>query len=139
MFNSLEKSLYCVYDKKLQEYSHVFLATGPEARSIFTEMANDVSSPLYNSCSDYDVVNLGSLLPEEILDKKICCPLNTFRDSKRIELQWMIQTLNYLPTGYFKMPEEMQKDIKDKIDEALKKYTEYLCSNVERTTPEVSQ
>lgn len=130
MFNSLERHLYCIYDKKLHDYSHVFLATGVEAKKIFTELANDVSSPVYHSVSDYDVIDLGEFSPNDMI-KTVLCGLDSMRDLRRIELQWMIQTLNFLPSGYFKMPEEMQKDIKDKIDEALKKYISYQCEHIE--------
>lgn len=133
MFNVLERHLYCIYDKKLQEYSHVFLSNGVEAKKIFTELANDVSSPVYYSVSDYDIVDLGEFNPNDMI-KTVLCGLDNMRDPKRIQLQWMIQTLNYLPTGYFKMPEEMQKDIKDKIDSAVKDYTSYLCENIEPTS-----
>lgn len=141
MFNSLEKSLYCLYDKKLQIYKNVFCATGVEAKHIFTELANDVTSEFYSRCSDFDCYFLTSFNCETgslgIRDdgsidcvRFIICPLDTLVDKKRIELQYMIQTLNYLPVGYFKMPSEMQQDIKDKIDEQVKKYASYLSDNI---------
>lgn len=137
MFNTLEKSLYCIYDKKLKLYSNVFLASGPDAKKIYTEMANDVSSPQYGFTSDYDCVHLANF--DEVsgvvdYDKYILCGLDTFIDERRIELQYMISTLNFLPSGYFKMPAEMQQEIKDNIDIQTKKYAEYLCSQMDVST-----
>lgn len=144
MFNTLNKSIYCIYDKKLKKYSNVFLASGVDAKKIFTEMANDVSSPQYGFTSDFDCVSLGSFdeslgtfgdfndsIGAFIPVKTILCGLDTFVDEKRIELQYMIQTLNFLPSGYFKMPAEMQAEIKENIDLQTKKYAEYLCNNME--------
>lgn len=135
MFNSLDKSIYCIYDKKLKKYSNVFLASGVDAKKIFTEMANDVTSPQYGFTSDFDCILLSSF-DDSIGDlssycKSILCGLDTFVDEKRIELQYMIQSLNYLPVGYFKMPAEMQQEIKDNIDIQTKKYADYLCNNME--------
>lgn len=134
MFDSLEKSIYCIYDKKLQIYKNLFCATGVEAKHIFTELANDITSEFYSRCSDFDCYFVGSF--DEscccISDSRvIICGLDTLIDKKRIELQYMIQTLNYLPVGYFKMPAEMQQDIKDNIDEQVKKYASYLVENSE--------
>lgn len=144
MFNSLEKSLYCIYDKKLKKYSNVFVASGPDAKRIFIELANDVTSPQYGFASDYDCLTLGYFDEESatigsyneslgcyIPCKTVICGLDNFIDEKRIELQHMISVLNYLPSGYFKMPAEMQEEIKEQINEATKKYADYLCQNME--------
>ncbi len=135
MFDSLEKSIFCIYDKKLKKYSNVFLASGVDAKKIFTEMANDVTSPQYGFTTDFDCVLLAQFDEEvgTIIDENrtILCGLDTFVDEKRIELQYMIQTLNFLPSGYFKMPAEMQAEIKENIDLQTKKYAEYLCNNME--------
>lgn len=135
MFNTLNKSIYCIYDKKLKKYSNVFLASGVDAKKIFTEMANDVTSPQYGFTTDFDCILLagfeeetGAILKD---DRTIICGLDTFIDEKRIELQYMIQTLNFLPSGYFKMPAEMQAEIKENIDLETKKYAEYLCKNMD--------
>lgn len=134
MFDSLEKSLFCIYDKKLQLYKNVFCATGVEAKHIFTEMANDITSDFYSRSSDFDCYYIGAFDDGSCIvadNRMIICGLDTLVDKKRCELQYMIQTLNYLPIGYFKMPPEMQHDIKDKIDEQVKKYASYLAENIE--------
>lgn len=131
MFETLEKNLYGVRDLKTGDYSHIVYCSGPEAKHMFSEFINDVTSPLYNS-SDYDVCCFGNVDDYLYNNSSVVCPLTTLKDNKRIELQYMIQTLNYLPVGYFKMPSEMQEEYKKKIDEAVKKYTNYLVSNAEK-------
>ena len=59
MFNSLETHVYCLFDKVLNSYSNLIAVSGPTAKRIFEEMANNTSSDYYRSTDNYTVCHLG--------------------------------------------------------------------------------
>ena len=91
-------------------------------------LVNDVNSPYYNHESDYilnkigDFDNTSGEIVQHFIDR--VCILDSFIDRQKRNLQTIIQTLNYLPTGYFKMPQEMKESIQDKINKSVQTYVE---------------
>ena len=121
-------AIYTVYDCVLKQFSAPVSLPRQKVNDYYTLLVNDVQSPYYNHESDYILNEIGFFNIEtgEIEPKFIerICILDTFIDYKRRNLQTLLQTLNYLPTGYFKMPEEQKKVIQENIDNAVKKYVE---------------
>lgn len=121
-------AIYTVYDCVLKQFSAPVSLPRQKVNDYYTLLVNDVQSPYYNHESDFILNEIGSFNIEtgEIEPKFIerICILDTFIDYKRRNLQTLLQTLNYLPTGYFKMSEEQKKVIQENIDNAVKKYVE---------------
>lgn len=121
-------AIYTVYDCVLKQFSAPVSLPRQKVNDYYTLLVNDVQSPYFNHESDYILNEIGSFNIEtgEIEPKFIerICVLDTFIDYKRRNLQTLLQTLNYLPTGYFKMPDEQKKVIQENIDNAVKKYVE---------------
>ena len=121
-------AVYTVYDCVLKQFSAPVSLPRQKVNDYYTLLVNDVQSPYFNHESDYILNEIGSFNIDtgEIEPKFIerICVLDTFIDYKRRNLQTLLQTLNYLPTGYFKMPEEQKKAIQENIDNAVKKYVE---------------
>ena len=133
MFNTTEHFIYGLYDRLLKTYTHLFEANGPDAQAVFRELSNSVDSPYYRTTSDFDVVviasfdiNTGVCVPAP----QTLCRLSVFVDEARHKRQDMIQALNYLPNGYFRMPKEMQAEINESINSALKDYIEELQKEI---------
>ena len=121
-------AVYTVYDCVLKQFSAPVSLPRQKVNDYYTLLVNDVQSPYFNHESDYILNEIGSFNVDtgEIEPKFIerICVLDTFIDYKRRNLQILLQTLNYLPTGYFKMPEEQKRVIQENIDNAVKKYVE---------------
>lgn len=121
-------AVYTVYDCVLKQFSAPVSLPRQKVNDYYTLLVNDVQSPYFNHESDYILNEIGSFNVDtgEIEPKFIerICVLDTFIDYKRRNLQTLLQTLNYLPTGYFKMPEEQKRVIQENIDNAVKKYVE---------------
>lgn len=122
-------NFYSVYDTVLKQYNPPIALKETNLKDYFTLLINDVQSPYFNHEIDYVLFNLGEFdINEGIVfnytEPTKVCHLDSFIDYKRRNLQTLLQTLNYLPTGYFKMPDEMKKTIQENIDNATKKYVE---------------
>ena len=121
-------AIFTVYDCVLKQFSAPVSLPRQKVNDYYTLLVNDVQSPYYNHESDYILNEIGSFnVNTGEIDLKFIeriCVLDTFIDYKRRNLQTLLQTLNYLPTGYFKMPEEQKKVIQENIDNAVKKYVE---------------
>ena len=126
--SSTDIAVYSVYDCVLKQFSAPVSLPRQKVNDYYTLLVNDVQSPYYKHESDYILNEIGSfdVNTGEIFLKFIerVCVLDTFIDYKRRNLQTILQTLNYLPTGYFKMPEEQKKVIQENIDNAVKRYVE---------------
>lgn len=123
----MSKKIYALRDNELSEYVAVTSLSEVEVEPYFTELANDVRSPYYQRVKDFDCLSLGVLNDETGVidyDRHLLCPLSSYVDEKRVEYQRIVQILNYLPTGYFKMPKEMQDGIQEQISQAVKDYVE---------------
>lgn len=125
--------IYSVYDTVLNEFHVPFVCRSSELNDICIELANNVSSKYYYNTSNYEVYYLGEFNENTgsiVCDVKILMSrLDSFIDDAKRKIQIAIQTLNYLPNGYFKMPDEMKKGIQEKIDNAIKDYCEEFIEN----------
>lgn len=120
--------IYTVYDCVLKQFSAPVSLPKSKVSDYYTMLVNDVQSPYYNHESDYILNEIGTfnILTGEIelhFIERICI-LDSFIDQKRRNLQTLVQTLNYLPTGYFKMPAEQKELIQENINKATQKYVE---------------
>lgn len=126
--NTTDIALYTVYDCVLKQFTAPVSLPRQKVNDYYTLLVNDVQSPYYNHESDFILNEIGSFNTDtgEIELKFIerICVLDTFIDQKRRNLQTLLQTLNFLPTGYFKMSDEQKKVIQENIDKATQKYVE---------------
>lgn len=119
--------LLSIYDCLLGTYSVPFAVSEISMHSMLSSIVNDVQSQYYNKESDYRIVQVGEFdettgIVHGYTEHVMLGDLSSYIDTKQRNLQTIIRTLNYLPTGYFKMPEEQKKDIQQSIDESIKKY-----------------
>lgn len=121
-----EICLYTVYDCVLKQFSAPVSLPKTRVNDYYTLLVNDVQSPYYNHESDYILNEIGKFNIEtgeiDLHFIERVCILDTFIDYKRRNLQTVIQTLNYLPTGYFKMPAEQKDIIQENINKATEEY-----------------
>lgn len=124
--SNMNIGVYSIYDCVLKQYDVPFCIQETKLPDYLTLLVNDVQSKYYKHESDYIVNKIGIFDSDtgEIHLKFIerICILDKYIDDKKRNLQTLIQTLNYLPSGYFKMPEEMKKDIQEQINSAVQKY-----------------
>lgn len=124
--NSLQQQVYCIYDCQLKQYELPFVMQEAKLKDFMSQIVNEVSSSYYSNPSLFNLCKLGTFdtstgnILQSTVD--VVCKLDTYIDENRRRVQECIRTLNYLPTGYFKMPKEIQEDIQQKIDEAIKQY-----------------
>lgn len=119
------KKLVAIYNTDLNEYEAVQAMYESDIRPYFIELASDIRSPYYNKLKNYTVVSLGDFKRDgSIVSNKpdTLGLLSDYADPKRIEYQRIVQVLNYLPEGYFKMPSEMQAEVQKQIQEAVISY-----------------
>lgn len=126
--SSLEIGAYVVYDTVLQEYSTPFCVSVSALENEMKSLINDVSSRYYGNENDYILFKVGTFDKKSGLihysNFEKIGSLGLYVDDMSRKVQICIKTLNYLPVGYFKMPEEMKKDIQSQIDEQIKVYSE---------------
>lgn len=124
--SNMNVGVYTIYDCVLKQYDVPFCIQVTKLADYLLLLVNDVQSKYYNHESDYIVNKIGNFntttgeIEQHFVER--VCMLDCYIDEKRRNLQTCIQTLNYLPSGYFKMPEEMKKDIQDQINTAVQKY-----------------
>lgn len=124
--NTLEYGVYTVYDTVLKV--HDFPVTLPVSKldDYYKLVVNDVTSKYYGKESDFILNRIGTFNQEsgEIVLHFVerICMLDTFIDKQKRHLQTIVQVLNYLPSGYFKMPDEMKQSIQERIDSATMEY-----------------
>lgn len=118
-----KRHLYVVFNEVKDEPDSVCYLFPDEYHLYFSMLANDVTSKYYFNLEDYTVIDYGEVPDfEKVFDEESCDPLISFVDDRRRDLQTIIQTINFLPNGYFKMPKEMQEEVQRKINEACTKY-----------------
>lgn len=124
------KFIVGVYDRDLKVVCACVDVYEADIDKYFIELANDIRSPYYNDTKRYTCLKIGYFAIEGYespffnVAVETLCPLEKYIDKKRIEYQRIIQVLNYLPNGYFKMPEEMQKEVQADIKQAVSDYVE---------------
>lgn len=124
--SNMTVGVYTIYDCVLKQYDLPFCIQATKLCDYLSLLVNDVQSKYYNHEADYIVNKIGDFNTdtgeiEQHLVVRVSI-LDKYIDDKKRNLQTCIQTLNYLPTGYFKMPEEMKKDIQEQINNTVQKY-----------------
>lgn len=128
---TLENAVYVIYDTELQYYCPPMCIPVSKLYDYFSLVVNDVSSQYFMNESKFHLYRVGSfdtitgIITNEI--PTFVNSLDKYVDNSKRKLQTIIQVLNYLPCGYFKMPDEMKKVIQEKIDVAI---TEYVSTYV---------
>lgn len=126
--DTLKIGVYTIYDCVLKQFDIPIAIPISKLYDYMNLLVNDVSSKYYNHEADYILNKIGDFNTEtgEIEPHFIerIQTLDKYIDTQKRKLQTVIQTLNYLPTGYFKMPVEQKQAIQEKIDNAITKYVE---------------
>lgn len=125
---SLSEKVYVIYNSDIQVYEKPFVCRESELSDICSMLVNSVDSKYYNNSTSYDVYCIGEF---DSFSGQISTSARHFitnlgycvDDFKR-RVQICIQTLNYLPIGYYKMSKEEQAPIQEKINYALSEYIE---------------
>lgn len=125
---NIKNGIYTIYDCVLKQFDLPFVVPVSKLDDYMNLIVNDVSSKYFNHESDY-IINRIGYFDQESGDVELTCIeriaiADKYIDTKKRKLQTIIQTLNFLPSGYFKMPDEMKNALQEKIDEAIKKYVE---------------
>ena len=120
--------VYTIYDCVLKQFGAPISIPDSKVNDYFTMLVNDVQSPYYNHESDFILNRIGSFNSEsgeiELHFVERVCILDSFINNNKRNLQTIITTLNYLPTGYYKMPQEQKEVIQQQINSAVKNYVE---------------
>lgn len=126
--SSLEYGVYTIYDCVLKQFEPPFCLPKSKLGDYLLTYINDTSCKYYNHEGDFIVNKIGDFNQEtgEVESHFVerICTLDKYIDDRKRKLQTIIQTLNFLPSGYFKMPVEQKQAIQEKIDLAIKKYVE---------------
>lgn len=126
--DTLKIGVYTIYDCVLKQFDIPIAVPVSKLYDYMNLLVNDVNSKYFNHESDYILnktgdfnIETGEIEPHFI---ERIQTLDKYIDNSKRKLQTIIQTLNFLPTGYFKMPVEQKQDIQEKIDNAITKYVE---------------
>lgn len=142
--SSIKIGVYSIYDCVLKQFGAPICIPVSKVNDYFTLLVNDVQSPYYDHESDYILnkiadfdSNTGEIIPCFI--ERISL-LDNFININKRNLQTIIQTLNYLPSGYFKMPSEQKEAIQANIDKAVQKYiSDYVVPDMDISSEKVHQ
>lgn len=124
--NSLSIGVYVIYDSVIKQFDLPICIPVSKLDDYMQILVNDTSSKYYLHESDYILNKIGDFnqdtgeIEQHFVER--ISTLDKYIDSQKRNLQTIIQTLNFLPTGYFKMPMEMKQSIQDKIDKCIKDY-----------------
>lgn len=126
--NTLNNGVYIVYDCVLKQFDLPVVLPESKVDDYFKLVVNDPSSKYFNHETDFILNKIGDFdnITGEIISHFVerVKTLDFYVDNQKRKLQTIIQTLNFLPSGYFKMPAELKQDIQQKIDETIKIYVE---------------
>lgn len=133
---SMEIGVYTVYDTQLKQFEIPICLPVFRFDDYFKLLVNDVQSKYYEHESDYILNKIGRFNQDtgeiELHFVERISTLDKYIDLDKRKLQTVVQVLNYLPCGYFKMPVEQKQAIQDKIDEATMKYvSEYVLPDLD--------
>ncbi|UPW41789.1 nonstructural protein [Peromfec virus RodF7_10] len=134
--STFEIGVYTVYDTVLQQFDYPICLPINKVEDYFKLVVNDVTSKYYLKESDYILNKIGTFNQAtgeiDLHFVERISVLDSYIDKPRRRYQTMLQVLNYLPHGYFKMPDEMKKTIQDKIDSATMEYvTNYVIPDLD--------
>lgn len=124
--STFEYGVYTVYDSVLKQFEPPICLPENKVSDYFKLVVNDVQSKYYQHESDFILNKIGTFNQasgevESHFIERISV-LDSYIDKSRRRYQVMLQVLNYLPCGYFKMPDEMKQTIQEKIDSATMEY-----------------
>lgn len=142
--SNLEIGIYSIYDCVLKQFGAPISIPVSKVNDYFTLLVNDDKSPYFNHESDYILNRLGTFHSDtgdiEIKLIERICILDSFVNQNKRNLQTIITTLNYLPTGYYKMPTEQKQVIQSQIDNAVQKYVEnYVVPDLDISSEKIKQ
>lgn len=133
---NIKNGIYTIYDCVLKQFDLPFVVPVTKLDDYMNLIINDVSSKYYNHETDY-IINRIGYFNQDSGDVELTCIeriaiADKYIDTRKRKLQTIIQTMNFLPTGFFKMPDEMKKALQEKIDDAIKVYVEdYVAPDLE--------
>lgn len=142
--NNLEIGVYTIYDCVLKQFNAPISIPESKVNDYFTLLINDMSSPYYNHESDFILNKIGTFNQDtgeiELHFVERVSILDSFVNQNKRNLQTIIQTLNYLPSGYYKMPQEQKEAIQSQINEAVQKYVEnYVVPDLDISSEKIKQ
>lgn len=129
--NTFKIGVYSIYDCVLKQFEAPISIPVNKLYDYMTLLVNDVQSRFYGHESDYILNKIGDFNSDtgeiELHFVERVSILDSYIDKDKRRLQEILQVLNYLPSGYFKMPLEQKQSIQEKIDNAV---TEYIANYV---------
>ena len=142
--SNLEIGVYTIYDCVLKQFGAPISVPVSKLNDYFTLLVNDVNSPYYNHECDYILNRIGTFNQVsgeiELHFVERICILDSFINQNKRNLQTIITTLNYLPTGYYKMPAEQKEQIQNDINVAIQKYVEnYVVPDLDISSEKIKQ
>lgn len=137
--NVVENGVFCIYDCKLHSFElPIILPVNTAIRDV-KQIVNSYGSKYFFTPTDFILYRLGNYDVQtgrfDLLDTKDYIELgrlNDFVDETLRRRFMLMHTLNTLPVGYYKMPQEMKEDIQKNIDECCKLYvSEFIVPEIE--------
>ncbi len=129
--DTLEIGVYTIYDCVLQQYDIPLSIPVSKLYDYMSMLVNDVGSKYYGHESDYILNRIGTFNSDtgeiDLHFIERVSILDSYIDKQKRRLQTVIQVLNFLPSGYYKMPVEQKQVIQERIDNAV---TEYVSNYV---------
>lgn len=142
--SNLEIGVYSIYDCVLKQFAPPISIPVSKVNDYFTLLVNDDKSPYFNHECDFILNRIGTFNQDtgeiELQFLERISILDTFINQNKRNLQTIINTLNYLPTGYYKMPQEQKEVIQQQINDAVKKYVEnYVVPDLDVSSEKIHQ
>lgn len=144
VMDTLQIGVYTIYDCVLKQFDIPIAIPVSKLYDYMNLLVNDVNSKYYNHESDYILNKIGDFNTEtgeiELHFIQRVQILDNYINNEKRKLQTIIQTLNFLPTGYFKMPVEQKQAIQEKIDYSIAKYVEdYVIPDMDINSSKITQ
>lgn len=142
--DTLKIGVYTIYDCVLKQFDIPIAIPISKLYDYMNLLVNDVNSKYFNHESDFILNKTGNFNTDtgEIEPHFIerIQTLDKYIDNHKRKLQTIIQTLNFLPTGYYKMPVEQKQAIQEKIDNTITKYIEdYVIPDMDINSSKINQ
>lgn len=144
VMDTLQIGVYTIYDCVLKQFDIPIAIPVSKLYDYMNLLVNDVNSKYYNHESDFILNKIGDFNTEtgeiELHFIERVQILDNYIDNQKRKLQTIIQTLNFLPTGFFKMPVEQRQAIQEKIDNSIAKYVEdYVIPDMDINSSKITQ
>lgn len=142
--DNMKIAVYTIYDTVTKQFDLPFCIPQVKLYDYMSHIVNDVQSKFYGHESDYLLFRIGyfdqdtgDIIKEDLF--KLCL-IDFYVDNQKRNLQTVIQVLNYIPAGYYKMPELKKKHIQEKIDNAVTEYvTNYVLPDLDVSKYDMSK